>query len=139
VNEGPLAPSRPLDAILLAANGTPNLAAYLSGAVGCVGLGDYVASQCVGVVCVGHASDMTDLCEGGLAEGARQIDAQIESIDFKAIHFQRGTARAYTDPRITPPRTVLQGGKWTVTVDFGNGPEPANATFTADPETTTTF
>jgi hypothetical protein len=31
--------------------------------------------------------------------------------------------------------TALQNGVWTVTVDFGNGPEPANATFSAVAET----
>jgi hypothetical protein len=121
-----------LDAILLFQYGTPDLAAYLSDAVGCAGLAAYVASQCVSIVCVGHASDLADLCEGGLAEGARQIDAQIQSIDFDAIHFQKGTATAVgavpTRPQDT---TALQDGAWTVTVDLGNGANPANATFSA--------
>jgi hypothetical protein len=33
----------------------------------------------------------------------------------------------------------MKNGVWTVTVDFGNGPEPANATFSAGPETTSRF
>ena len=121
-----------LNAILLAQYGTPNLTAYLSDAVDCAGLGAYVASQCVSLVCVGHASDLTDMCEGGLAEGARQIDTQIQAIDFDAIHFQQGTATAVgADPSHPENTAALQDGTWTVTVDFGNGPEPANATFSA--------
>jgi len=121
-----------LDAILLAQYGTPNVAAYLSDAVGCAGLGAYVAAQCVSIVCVGHASDLTDMCQGGLAEGARQIDAQIQAIDFEAIRFQQGTATAVgADPIHPENTTALQAGTWTVTVDFGNGPNPANATFSA--------
>jgi hypothetical protein len=129
-----------LDAILLAKYGTPTLAAYLSDSVGCAGLAESVAAQCVSVVCVGHASEVAALCEGGLAEGARQIDAQIQSIDLKAIHFQRGTATAVSSEGANPqPLAAMKNGVWTVTVDFGNGPEPANATFSAGPETTTRF
>jgi hypothetical protein len=127
-----------LDAILLARYGTPNLTAYLSDAVGCADLADYVGSQCVSIVCVGHESDLTDLCEGGLAEGARQIEAEIQSIDFQSIRFQRGTATAL-GAEVGGPQNIsgLQNGTWTVTVDFGNGPQPANATFSATVEDAT--
>jgi hypothetical protein len=121
-----------LNAILLAQYGTPNLTAYLSESVDCAALGAYVASQCVSIVCVGHASDLTDMCQGGLAEGARQIDAQIQAIDFEALRFQQGTATAVgADPVHPENTTALQDGVWTATVDFGNGPNPANATFSA--------
>lgn len=121
-----------LDAILLAQYGTPDVAGYLSASVGCAGLATSVASQCVSIVCVGHTADLTDLCEGGLAEGARQIEAQILAIDFKAIRLQQGTATAIgAEAGQAQNTTALQDGIWTVTADFGNGPEPANATFTA--------
>jgi hypothetical protein len=124
-----------LDAILLAQYGAPNLGAYLSNAVGCPGMAAYVASQCVSIVCVGHEGDLLDICAGGLAEGARQIENQIQGLDLKAIHFQQGTAVAI-GAQVTRPQnaTALQGGVWTVTVDFGGGPEPATATFSASAE-----
>jgi hypothetical protein len=121
-----------LDAIMLAEYGTPNLAAYLSDAVGCSGMAAYVASQCVSIVCVGHESDLLDVCQGGLAEGARQIESQILGLDFKAIHLQQGTATAI-GAQVTRPgdATALQNGVWTATVDFGSGEQPATATFSA--------
>jgi hypothetical protein len=75
---------------------------------------------------------------GGLAEGARQIEAEIQSIDFQAIRLQRGTATA-VGAEVTNPQRVsaLQDGIWTVTVDFGDGPEPAAATFSASVEAVT--
>jgi hypothetical protein len=72
------------------------------------------------------------VCQGGLAEGAREIDAQILGIDFKAIHLQQGTATAIgADVARAQSATALTNGIWTVTVDFGNGAEAANATFSA--------
>jgi hypothetical protein len=121
-----------LNTILLAEYGTPNLGAYLSNAVGCPGMAAYVASRCVSIVCVGHESDLLDVCEGGLAAGASQIENQISSLDFKAIHFELGTATAF-GATVSRPQdaTSLQNGVWTATIDFGSGPEPATATFSA--------
>jgi hypothetical protein len=124
-----------LDAILLARYGTPDVTAYLADAVGCAGMADYVASQCVSIVCVGHESDVNDLCEGGLAQGAKQIDAQILGIDVKALHLVQGTATAVgAEPANPQKTTAMRNGTWTVTVDFGTGPQPANATFSATAE-----
>jgi hypothetical protein len=127
-----------LDAILLAQFGAANLGAYLANAVGCPGMAAYVADRCVSVVCVGHEAELLDVCEGGLAEGARQIEEQITGLDFKAIHFQRGTATA-VGATVTRPQdaTALTDGVWTATVDFGSGPEAATATFVAVAEAAT--
>jgi len=124
-----------LSAVLRAEHGAPDLATYLSNAVGCPGLADYVSSQCISVLCVGHESDLLEVCQGGLAEGARQIEDQIRSLDFKAIHFQQGTAIA-VGAQVDRPQgtTALASGVWSATVDFGSGPAPATATFSATVE-----
>jgi hypothetical protein len=124
-----------LNAILLERYGDANLTAFLSDAVGCAGMASFVASQCVSIVCVGHESDILDVCEGGLGEGAKQIEDQITGLDFKAIHFQQGTATAI-GAQVTRPQdaTALQDGVWAVTVDFGSGEQPAHATFAATAE-----
>jgi hypothetical protein len=127
-----------LNAILLAEHGAPNLTKFLSNAVGCPGMAAYVASQCVNVVldtvCVGHQDDVLSVCEGGLAEGAKQIEDQIRGLDLKTIHLQQGVATA-VGAQVTRPQdaTALQNGVWTATVDFGNDPSPAEATFSAVP------
>jgi hypothetical protein len=124
-----------LDAMLLAEYGSPDVAAYLSSSIGCSGMAAYVASQCVSIVCVGHTAELFDVCESGVAEGARQIENQMMGIDFKTMHFQQGTATAIGAQVARPQEaTSLEGGVWSVTVDFGNGPEPANATFIAAAE-----
>jgi hypothetical protein len=131
-----------LNAILLSQYGAANLAAYLSNAVGCPGMAKYVASQCVSVVvtevCVGYESELLSVCEGGLSEGAKQIEDQIRGLDFKAIHFQSGTATA-AGVAVSRPQdaTAFDNGLWTVTVDFGSGEQPATATFFATAEAST--
>jgi hypothetical protein len=123
---------RALDAVLLAEHGAPTLATFLANAVGCPAMAAYVASQCVSIVCVGHESDLLDVCEGGLAEAARQIEGQITGLDFKAIHFQQGTAIA-VGAQVGRPQdaTALADGTWTASVDFGSGEQPATANFSA--------
>ncbi|HET8540521.1 MAG TPA: hypothetical protein VFL83_11675 [Anaeromyxobacter sp.] len=123
---------RALKSILQAQYGKADVAAFLSAAVGCPALAASVASRCVGFACVGHESDLLAICEGGVAEGARQIEGQILGLDFEAIHFERGTATA-VGATLSPARdaTSLQDGVWTATIDVGNGPEAATATFSA--------
>jgi hypothetical protein len=121
-----------LDAILLAEYGVPTVGAYLSDAIGCSGMADSVGSRCVSILCVGHEDELLAICEGGLSEAEKQIEAQILGIDYKAIRFQNGTATA-VGVSISRPQdaTSMQNGVWNTSVDFGNGPEPATATFSA--------
>jgi hypothetical protein len=128
---------RALNTILQSEFGVPNLAAYLSDAVGCDGMASYVASQCVSIVCVGHKDDLLDVCQGGLAEAAAQIEDQILAVDFKTLRFERGVAVA-VGAGVEHMQDVLglQDGVWTASVDFGNGSEPTSATFSAVAEST---
>ena len=124
-----------LNAILLADYGAEDVAAYLANAVDCSAMGDSVASHCVSIVCVGHPAEVAAICQGGLAEGASQIENQILGLDFRAIHFERGTAIAVGSTVSRPQNAAsLDGGVWTSTIDFGDGPQPATATFTASAE-----
>jgi hypothetical protein len=124
-----------LDGILLAEYGAENLEAYLGNAVDCSGMADSVASRCVSILCVGHAAEVFAICQGGVSEGAHQIENQILALDFKAIHFEQGTATAVGSTVQQPQNaTSLADGVWTATIDFGDGPQPATATFTAAPE-----
>lgn len=121
-----------LNTILLAEYGKPNMAAYLSDFVGCEGMANSVSSQCVSVLCVGHKDELLSVCEGGLAAAASQIEDQIRGLDFKAIRFQSGRANA-EGVAVSRPQdaTSWQNGTWDPTVDLGDGPQAAKATFTA--------
>jgi hypothetical protein len=83
-------------------------------------------------VCVGHEAELLDGCEGGVAEAATRLEARILGLDFRAIHFEHGTATAVGAAR-SPAQdaTSLQDGVWTATIDLGNGAETATATFSA--------
>lgn len=120
-----------LNAVLLASNGVPNTAAYLSSAVDCPELAKSVASHCVSIVCVGHTSELSAVCAAGLAEGARQIEARILALDFKALRFELGIATPVGAQVSVGQATRLDDGVWTSTVDFGDGARAANATFSA--------
>ncbi len=126
-----------LNAILLAQYGKPNMAAYLADYVGCEGMANSVSSQCVSVLCVGHKSDLLAICEGGLAAAASRIEEQILALDFKALRFHSGRASA-DGVTLSRPQdaTSWRNGVWDVTVDLGNGPEVAKATFTAAAQAT---
>ncbi len=121
-----------LETILLARYGTTEVGAVLSGAVDCPAMAASVASRCVGFVCVGHEAELLEVCEGGVAEAATRLEARILGLDFRAIHFERGTATAVGAAR-SPAQapTSLQDGVWTATIDLGNGAETATATFSA--------
>jgi hypothetical protein len=94
-----------------------------------------VAARCISIVCVGHTAELVAICQGGLSEGATQIENQIRGLDFKAIHFQNGTATAVGSTVLLPNNaTSLTDGVWAATIDFGDGPQPATATFTASAE-----
>jgi hypothetical protein len=124
-----------LHAILLTEYGADSVGAYLTNAVDCSALAQDVASRCFSMVCVGHAAELVAICEGGLSEGGNQIENQVLSLDFKAIHFERGSAIAVGSTVLRPQNaTSLESGTWASTIDFGDGPQPATATFTAAAE-----
>lgn len=121
-----------LEAILLDRYGARGVGTVLSGAVDCPAMAASVASRCVGFLCVGREPELLDVCEAGVAEAATRIEGQILGLDFRAIHFERGTATAVGAAR-SPPQapTSLRDGVWTATIDLGNGAEAATATFSA--------
>ncbi len=121
-----------LEAILLARYGAGDVATVLSGAIDCPAMATSVASRCVAFACVGHEAELLDACAAGVAEAAAGIEGRILALDYRAIHFERGTATAVGAAR-SPAQapTSLQNGVWTATIDLGNGAEAATATFSA--------
>ena len=115
--------------------GASDLRAALALTVDCAAMAANVADRCIGFVCVGHESELQAICEGGLDEAAAQLEERIHAIDFQAIHFQSGTATAEGAilDALTGAATAarLEAGTWTATVDLGQEPEAATATFTA--------
>ncbi len=124
-----------LDAILAREYGAGGIGAVLGGIVDCAGMARSVADQCVGFLCVGHETELREICEGGVAEAEARLEARILAIDYQAIRFVSGTATAEgiaVDAGTgTASATALSAGEWSATVDLGQEPEAAMATFTA--------
>lgn len=97
--------------------------ATLGTAVDCPSLAGRIANKCVWGVCVGHAAELTSICERGLDEVVERVHAKFSAMTFDAIHYTAGTAT------ITP--SGLSGGVWTAEINAGQGLRPVPATFTA--------
>ena len=97
--------------------------ATLGAAVNCPSIAATVASKCMWGVCVGHATELTAICERGLDEVVERVHAKFAATRFDAIHFSAGTA--------TISSTGLTGGVWTAQINAGMGLRTVPATFTA--------
>lgn len=97
--------------------------ATLGTAVNCPSIASTVAGKCVWGVCVGHAAELTAICERGLDEVVERVHDKFAATRFDAIHFTTGTA--------TVSSTGLTGGVWTAEINAGMGLRPVPATFTA--------
>lgn len=113
---------RALEAACTAKYGA-GLRATLGAAVDCAGVARTVANKCVLGVCVGHQTELAQICEAGLDEVVDQVHDQFAALRFDAIHFAAGTAT------IAPQG--LTGGVWTAEINAGQGLRHVPATFSA--------
>lgn len=103
--------------------------AALGAAVDCPRVAQAVANQCAWSVCVGHAAELTELCERGLDEVVERAHARFAAYRFDAVHLAAGTATlADTTGDATADR--LDDGVWTAEINAGQGLRPVPATFT---------
>jgi hypothetical protein len=121
-----------VDAVLAREWGAAGIHEALDAIVDCGALARSVATECVDVefieVCVGHADLLEVVCEAGVATAASQLEERILGIDFKAIHFESGTATV--QGATVAAATALTDGTWTATIDLGQTEEPEEATAT---------
>lgn len=112
--------------------GGPSLRARLGQAFDCPGLGTSVASRCVLGLCIGHAAEVTALCESALDEAVDQIHDQLAMANFEALRFSDGRAQLW-DQTAAEPRDGLvdrvAAGVWQATIDAGPGPRACRASF----------
>ena len=74
-------------------------------------------------VCVGHAAELTEICEAGLDEVVGRIHDKFSALRFDAIHFAAGSA--------TITSGGLTNGVWTAEINAGQGLRHVPATFAA--------
>jgi len=102
----------------------------LGSAVNCPQLAQTIANKCVLGVCVGHASQLTELCEAGLDEVVGIAHDQIADLRFDVLHFATGSARL-SDTSGDGIADSLTNGVWTTEINAGFGLRHVPATFTA--------
>jgi len=118
-----------LEAKLTADHGA-GIRATLGAAVNCPLIASRVASKCVLGVCIGHAAELTSICERGLDEVVDRAHAKLATFRFDAFHVETGHA---TMVDITKDGVAdrLDNGVWTAEINAGQGLRHAPATFTA--------
>lgn len=100
----------------------------------CSSLGASVAQRCVLGVCVGHAAEVTAICERGLDEVVARMRERIEALNFNALRLKSGRAEMWDEPataRATADRRIdlLDDGYWDASIDIGMGARAVPATF----------
>jgi hypothetical protein len=112
--------------------GGPSLRTRLGTAFDCPGMGTAVASRCVLGLCIGHAAEVTAVCESALDLAVDKIHDQLAMANFEALRFSDGRAQLW-DQAAAEPRDGLvdrlTGGVWQATIDAGTGPRACRATF----------
>jgi hypothetical protein len=101
-----------------------DLRGALGAAVNCPSLAHTIASKCVLGVCVGHETQLTQICEAGLDEAVERVHDKLAEEKLEAIHLISGTATiANVD--------TLTNGTWDAEINAGMGLRHVPATFTA--------
>ncbi|MBC8134005.1 MAG: hypothetical protein H7X95_13560 [Deltaproteobacteria bacterium] len=100
----------------------------------CPALGASVAQRCVLGVCVGHAGDLTAICERGLDEVVKRMRDRIEALNFNALRHHSGDASMWDvapATGVSVDRRVdrLDPGVWKASIDIGMGPREIPASF----------
>jgi hypothetical protein len=98
----------------------------LSSAANCRAVGEAVALKCVSGVCVGHAAEVTSLCEHSIASMVDVFGTDVASVGVSAVRFTSGTAHLVDENRDGLANRI-DSGTWTPDPGLGLG----GATFTA--------
>jgi hypothetical protein len=111
-----------------------DIRATLGKAMNCPGLAHTIAGKCVGVlganVCVGHETELKQICEGGLDQIVNAVHDRFAAYDIDAFRFKSGTARLVDDDSDGVADRIVDG-VWDGELNIGMGLRHAPATFTA--------
>lgn len=88
------------------------VAGALSASVNCKALAQAVSLKCYNGACVGHANELSALCEGGVKQLAHALELDISAVDLAEIHFTGGTAHL-VDENGDGLANRIEAGAWT--------------------------
>lgn len=101
----------------------------LGAAISCPMVAARVAAQCVLTVCVGHAPELTAICEGGLDAIVDLAHSRMAALRVEALHFAAGSATLVDADGDGTADSITQG-TWDAELNLGLGLRHAPATFT---------
>jgi len=108
-----------------------DLRGALGAAVNCPSLAHTIANKCVLSVCVGHETQLKNICEAGLDEVAGRVHDKLAAMRFDALHFIAGQA-TLVDADHDGAAEALATGTWTAELNAGQGLRHVPATFTGE-------
>lgn len=118
---------RAFQSVILAHYGT-DLRGVLGDAIDCPSMASEVAARCVLGACVGHTSELIDLCNGALDSAAEQVHAQFAALDMEVLDLEAGSALVLA----SGGGTRLAGGEWQAQVELGQGLRRVPAHFSGE-------
>ena len=102
----------------------------IGNAVNCPNVAHAVANQCLLGVCVGHESELTSICNGGLDAVVSFAHDQMVALRFDLLHYASGSGQLVDDDGDGVADRIT-GGTWDAELNLGMGLRHAPATFTA--------
>jgi len=103
--------------------------ATLGKAINCPGLATTIANKCVLGVCVGHKTELTAICEGGLDAAVNMVRDKLADLRIEALHLASGAARLVDEDGDGIGDSIVDGS-WDAEMNLGLGLRKAPATFT---------
>jgi hypothetical protein len=101
-----------------------DIRASLGTAVNCPALATVVSNKCYWGVCVGHKTELTEICERGLDEIVDRVHDEFTATKLDLVQLDSGTATIAADGN-------AMAGTWSAQINAGQGLRNAPATFTA--------
>lgn len=103
----------------------------LGNAVNCTALAHSIADKCVLGACVGHETELTSICTGGLDALVDFAHERFAEHRLDAFQFASGTARLVDDDGDGVGDRIVDG-EWDAKMNLGQGLRHAPATFTGE-------
>jgi hypothetical protein len=101
----------------------------LGKAINCPNLAQNIANKCVLGVCVGHKTELTSICEGGLDAIVNFAHDRMAALRLEVLHLGSGAARLVDDDGDGVGDRIVDG-TWQAELNLGAGLRHAPASFT---------
>jgi hypothetical protein len=113
--------------------GVPDLRGAVGEIIDCADLARGVSKRCIGPVCVGHETDIRNVCNAALDQVVKEVRGKIGGINLKLVHFKTGQAKMWDAPtegaRLDGKCDRIDNGIWKAGISTGKEEKPVFTTF----------